>query len=602
MPSSYTSLLRLIQPAQGDLSGTWGDTINASLTALVDSAIAGTAAVTHDNTANYTLTANNGAADEARCMFLNITGTLTAARNVVCPTSSKLYFLNNATTGGYAVTLKTSGGTGVSVAAGDRAMLWCDATNVVGGITSLAGGITSLVFAAASAAAPSAALGTSTNGFYSSGTNEIGVSINGIYAGKWTTSGFTVNRVGSAVLSVVSSGSSASMTVDRPAGQIGTVDIKTSGLYRWRFGATPSAESGSNAGSDFVLAAYSDAGASLGSVFTVDRATQVMNVEQPIENLSGQNGTSYAASVLITPDITVPDATKPFLEVTTYQGGESKFGKWRQYHNVAEWGWGITYNYALDPYSVYPPATAARDVYNTTASSTVSMRFDVAEGGGGGNFWAIEWSPPSTTATVPDLAWGPDMFFYQGDTVGTSGASGGLLRITSSAGRTSGLFLESNNSVARKAYITRTTVAGAYEVASVNWASWATLPGASDGSVVFSATTSGVVASGGTLANVQRVVPISGATVTASVATEVLALDPVAGLAALTVVFPDLVSLGSAATGRKFTVSTFNTITALTLSASSTNISGPITTLSGGTAASWVYCYVSAGVYTWFRV
>ena len=135
MPSSYTPLLRLIQPAQGDLSGTWGDTISASLTALVDSAIAGTAAVTHDNTANYTLTANNGAADEARCMFLNITGTLTAARNVVCPSTSKLYFLNNATTGGFAVTLKTSGGTGVSVAAGDRAMLWCDGTNVVNAVS-----------------------------------------------------------------------------------------------------------------------------------------------------------------------------------------------------------------------------------------------------------------------------------------------------------------------------------------------------------------------------------------------------------------------------------------------------------------------------------
>lgn len=135
MPSSYTSLLRLIQPAQGDLSGTWGDTINASLTALVDSAIAGTAAVTHDDTASYTLTAINGSADEARCMFLNITGTLTAARNVVCPTSSKLYFVKNGTTGGYAFTLKTSGGTGVSVANGDRAMLYCDGVNVVNAVS-----------------------------------------------------------------------------------------------------------------------------------------------------------------------------------------------------------------------------------------------------------------------------------------------------------------------------------------------------------------------------------------------------------------------------------------------------------------------------------
>jgi hypothetical protein len=80
--------------------------------------------------ADYTLTTANGAADQARSMMLNMTGTLTAARNVICPTASKLYFIKNATTGGFAITLKTSGGTGISIPNGRSMVLMCDGVNV----------------------------------------------------------------------------------------------------------------------------------------------------------------------------------------------------------------------------------------------------------------------------------------------------------------------------------------------------------------------------------------------------------------------------------------------------------------------------------------
>lgn len=156
MPSTYTSSLRLTLQATGENSGSWGSIVNNGVTSLVDSSVAGTATVTHDDTANYTLSTANGATDEARQMFLNITGTLTAARNVVCPTASKLYFLRNNTTGGFAVTLKTSGGTGISVPNGKYAALYCDGTNVVNAFdyqstltantaTNLAGGATGSV-------------------------------------------------------------------------------------------------------------------------------------------------------------------------------------------------------------------------------------------------------------------------------------------------------------------------------------------------------------------------------------------------------------------------------------------------------------------------
>lgn len=141
MPSSYTSSLRLVLPVTGELSGTWGDVVNAGLTSLVEAAVAGRATVTHNDAANYTLTTANGAADEARNMFLNITGTLTAARNVVCPTQPKLYFIKNATTGGFSITLKTSGGTGISIPNGSSMVLACDGTDVVDAFSYFSGNI-----------------------------------------------------------------------------------------------------------------------------------------------------------------------------------------------------------------------------------------------------------------------------------------------------------------------------------------------------------------------------------------------------------------------------------------------------------------------------
>ena len=138
MPASYTTSLKLTLPADGDTN--WGTVVNNGITSLVDSSVAGTASVAHDNTANYTLTSVNGTADEARKMFLNITGTLTADRNVVCPTVSKLYFITNSTTGGFSVTLKTTAGTGISVPNGRSVALYCDATNVVNALSAPAGG------------------------------------------------------------------------------------------------------------------------------------------------------------------------------------------------------------------------------------------------------------------------------------------------------------------------------------------------------------------------------------------------------------------------------------------------------------------------------
>lgn len=130
MASTYTNSLRLTLPTTGELNGLWGDTVNTGITQLIETAIAGYVSVAMTD-ADYTLTVANGAADEARNMFVNMTGTLTQARNVICPTQEKIYFFRNNTTGGFAVTLKTAAGTGISVPSGKTKLLMCDGTNVV---------------------------------------------------------------------------------------------------------------------------------------------------------------------------------------------------------------------------------------------------------------------------------------------------------------------------------------------------------------------------------------------------------------------------------------------------------------------------------------
>lgn len=132
MPATYTTSLRFVKPANGDLS--WGETVNDGFTTLADNSIAGKSTITLATT-SHTLSNNNGAADEARSMFLEITGAPGGAADIICPAVSKLYIISNTVTGGFAVTLKTAAGTGISVPNGKTMILRCDGTNVVDAIT-----------------------------------------------------------------------------------------------------------------------------------------------------------------------------------------------------------------------------------------------------------------------------------------------------------------------------------------------------------------------------------------------------------------------------------------------------------------------------------
>ena len=95
MTTSYTSLLGLALPQTGDLSGTWGVTVNDSITKLVEDSVANyaTASVT---SGNWTLTTTgSGVSNEARMMILIPTGTPGVSRNIIAPSHSKMYVVVN---------------------------------------------------------------------------------------------------------------------------------------------------------------------------------------------------------------------------------------------------------------------------------------------------------------------------------------------------------------------------------------------------------------------------------------------------------------------------------------------------------------------------
>lgn len=119
MPTSYTSLLGLALPTTGELSGTWGTTVNDAITSLLDSAVAGTTTLSTD--ADVTLTTTDGAANQARSAVLLCSGARTVLRTITAPAKSKGYVIINATTGGYDVKIVGVGPTtGVLVPAGTR--------------------------------------------------------------------------------------------------------------------------------------------------------------------------------------------------------------------------------------------------------------------------------------------------------------------------------------------------------------------------------------------------------------------------------------------------------------------------------------------------
>jgi len=139
--AAETALLDLVTPTQGTLPGSWGNTVNNGITEYVDIAIAGTLTLTGDGAVTLANTIGDATQTNivssltgagtvtAQFAVVKVTGTLTTAKVVTGPSLSKIYIVDN-TTATYAVTFKATGQTGVSVVAGEKALVYYNSASV----------------------------------------------------------------------------------------------------------------------------------------------------------------------------------------------------------------------------------------------------------------------------------------------------------------------------------------------------------------------------------------------------------------------------------------------------------------------------------------
>jgi hypothetical protein len=139
MSSTYSPSLRIELIGSGDQAGAWGATTDSNLAYILDTAIAGYQAVPITST-SQALTYVNGPSSTASLnqsiyAMLKFTGA-SAATSVYIPPASKQYIVWNNTS--YAITIynstvignTTAAGSGVTLNAADKIMVWSDATNV----------------------------------------------------------------------------------------------------------------------------------------------------------------------------------------------------------------------------------------------------------------------------------------------------------------------------------------------------------------------------------------------------------------------------------------------------------------------------------------
>jgi len=127
--TNFTPLLGLALPTTGDLSGTWGTTVNDAITDLLDDAVAGTVTLSAD--ADVTLSTTNGADNQARnAVILWTASNGVTTRNITAPAQSKAYVVINAGTG--SVVIRGAGPTtGITLPSGARALVAWNGTDFV---------------------------------------------------------------------------------------------------------------------------------------------------------------------------------------------------------------------------------------------------------------------------------------------------------------------------------------------------------------------------------------------------------------------------------------------------------------------------------------
>ena len=125
--AAYTNDLRLKEIATGDEAGTWGSSTNTNLELIAEAFSFGTEAIT-TNADTHTTTIADGSTDPGRSLFLKYTGTLDSTCTITIGpnTVSKLWFIENATSGSQSIIIKQGSGATITVPNGQVKAIYSD--------------------------------------------------------------------------------------------------------------------------------------------------------------------------------------------------------------------------------------------------------------------------------------------------------------------------------------------------------------------------------------------------------------------------------------------------------------------------------------------
>jgi len=138
MSSTYSSNLRLELISSGEQASTWGNTTNTNLGTLIEEALTGIVEI-DISAGNKTLTALNGAFDQARAMVIVATGSAGFTRNIITPANvSKVYIVDNSASSDIEIVTAASGSpVSVDIPAGTSKFVYTDGTDFYEGVNAV---------------------------------------------------------------------------------------------------------------------------------------------------------------------------------------------------------------------------------------------------------------------------------------------------------------------------------------------------------------------------------------------------------------------------------------------------------------------------------
>jgi hypothetical protein len=127
--ATYDNDLRLKEITTGDESGTWGTSTNANLELIAEAFSYGTEA-SFSSDADATTTIADGLTDPARSLYFKVTSgvSLTATRTLtIAPNDvSKIWIIENATSGSQSINISQGSGANITIPAGDTKVVYSD--------------------------------------------------------------------------------------------------------------------------------------------------------------------------------------------------------------------------------------------------------------------------------------------------------------------------------------------------------------------------------------------------------------------------------------------------------------------------------------------